>query len=227
MVPRGHCTWIVKHQTTWAEDPGSLVLMSKTQEVCSLQNGFNNKNRMWGRMCDVIFNHRERGARAAETVPCQGTPREGHIALRLVWGWTGDLLGWLEENRGGRGGHLFSLGGAPRQAFTVQFTHRPRWGDSGHQREQDGEGYGDIYRSLLRVSCSPGWPSTGYSQGWPCTPALSASVSQVRDGSCVPPNLVSVVLEWNSGFMQLGEFCPLSGRASSVIFFFPFGLVLL
>lgn len=56
----------------------------------------------------MIFNHWERGARgkrqgAAETVPCQGTPREGHIALRLVWGWTGDLLGWLEENRGGPG----------------------------------------------------------------------------------------------------------------------------
>lgn len=24
LVPAGHCTWIVKHQTTWAEDPGSL-----------------------------------------------------------------------------------------------------------------------------------------------------------------------------------------------------------
>lgn len=61
LVPRGHCIWIVKHQTTWAEDPGSLVLMSKTQEVCSLQNKFNNKNRFGGRMCDAIFNHqRER-----------------------------------------------------------------------------------------------------------------------------------------------------------------------
>lgn len=49
---------------------------------------------------------------------------------------------------------------------------------------------------------------------------LFLPASQARDGSCVPPNLVSVVLEWNSGFMQLGEFCPLSGRASPVIFFF-------
>lgn len=56
---------------------------------------------------------------------------------------------------------------------------------------------------------------------------LFLPVSQARDGSCVPLNLVSVVLEWNSGFMQLGELCPLSGRASPVIFFFPFGLVLL
>lgn len=49
---------------------------------------------------------------------------------------------------------------------------------------------------------------------------LFLPVSQARDGSCVPLNLVSVVLEWNSGFMQLGELCPLSGRASPVIFFF-------
>lgn len=48
LVPRGHCTWIVKHQTTWAEDQGSQVLMSKTHEVYSLQNGFNNKNRIVG-----------------------------------------------------------------------------------------------------------------------------------------------------------------------------------
>lgn len=59
-------------------------------------------------MCGVIFNHWERGAKdkrqgAAETVPCLRTPREGHIALRLAWGWSGDLLGWLEENRGGPG----------------------------------------------------------------------------------------------------------------------------
>lgn len=61
--------------------------MSKTHEVCSLQNEFNNKNRIGGRMFDAIINHRGerevRGSRqgAAETVPCQGTPRGGHIAL--------------------------------------------------------------------------------------------------------------------------------------------------
>lgn len=34
--------------------------MSKTHEVCSLQKGFNNKNRIGGRMCDAIFNHRRK-----------------------------------------------------------------------------------------------------------------------------------------------------------------------
>lgn len=122
LVPRGHCTWIVKHQTAWAEDPGSLVLMSKTHEVCSLQNEFNSKNRIGGRMRDAIINH-QRGARsarqvAAETVPCQGTPRGGHIAL----GWCGAGQGTCWDGlrtEAGRGGHLFSLGGGPRPYSTV------------------------------------------------------------------------------------------------------------
>lgn len=50
---RRHCTWIVKHQSTWA-DPGSQVLMSKTHEVCRLQNRFNNKNRMGGGAMGVL-----------------------------------------------------------------------------------------------------------------------------------------------------------------------------
>lgn len=82
-----------------------------------------------------------------------------------------------------------------------------------------GGGHKDYLQILFeRVSCSPGWPSTAYSQGWPCTPALSACFPS--EGWQLCANLVSVVLEWNSGFMHLGEFCPLSGRASPVIFFF-------
>lgn len=55
--------------------------MSKTHEVCSLQNGFNNTNRIGGRMCDAIFNHRESGARGERqgaedsTVPRDPTGR--------------------------------------------------------------------------------------------------------------------------------------------------------
>lgn len=75
------------------------------------------------RVCDAIFNHRreEVGAgdgRTAETVPCQGTPRGGHIALRLLWGWTGGLLGWLGRGTEADRGHL-SLGGAAGPYSTV------------------------------------------------------------------------------------------------------------
>lgn len=147
----------------------SLALMNKTHEVCSFQNGFSNKNRTGMRVCDAIFNHRreEVGAgdgRTAETVPCQGTPRGGHIALRLLWGWTGDLLGWL--GRGQRRTEDTSALEVPL-VLTVQFTRRPQWGDSGRWREQDG-GTGWESQILFtdfffeRVSCSPGWPPTGY-----------------------------------------------------------------
>lgn len=101
----------------------SLALMNKTHEVCSFQNGFSNKNRTGVRVCDAIFNHRreEVGAgdgRTPETVPCQGTPRGGHIALRLLWGWTGDLLEWLWGATKTDRGHL-SLGGAAGPYSTV------------------------------------------------------------------------------------------------------------
>lgn len=83
-----------------------------------------------------------------------------------------------------------------------------------------GGGHKDIYRFSLREShvAQAGLQLHTAKDGLALLFFLL--VSQVRDGSRVPPDLVSVVLEWNSGFMQLGEFCPLSGRASPVIFFF-------
>lgn len=50
--------------------------------------------------------------------------------------------------------------------LTVQFTRRPRWGDRGRRRDQDGVQGGShtvMYRfSFERVSCNPGQPPTGY-----------------------------------------------------------------
>lgn len=78
----------------------------------------------------------------------------------------------------------------------------------------------DIYRfSFEKVSCSPGWPQLVTAKDDPA-PLLSASASQVRGSSYGLPHLLSVVAECNSGLMQLGELCLLSGRASPGSLFF-------
>jgi hypothetical protein len=177
-------------------------------------------------MCDAIFNHRrvELGVRdkGLQTVPCQGTPRGGHIALRLMWGWTGDLLGWLEENRSGPERAPLQPWRSPQ---ALQYSSHTVHGGAivavGENRMGTRWGVTKIFTdSLLRGShvAQAGLQLVTAKDDLACL--LSASTSQVRDGSCVPPHLVSAVLGWNSGLTQLGELCPLSGRASPGSFIF-------
>lgn len=91
--------------------------------------------------------------------------------------------------------------------LTVQFTRRPRWGDRGRRRDQDGVQGGShtvMYRfSLERVSCNPGQPPTG------CIDKDDLELLTVG---------TSRVLGWNPGLPLLGEFCPRSSSASPGIF---------
>lgn len=121
----------------------------------------------------------------------------------------------------GRRGHLFSLGGAPRPYSTVHTPSTVGQVAVGENRMGTRWGVTKIFTvSLLRGShvAQAGLQLvTATKDDLAC---LSASTSQVRDGSCVPPHLVSVVLGWNSGLTQLGELCPLSGRPSPGSFIF-------
>lgn len=98
--------------------------------------------------------------------------------------------------------------------LTVQFTRRPRWGDRGRRRDQDGVQGGShtvMYRfSLERVSCNPGQPPTG------CIDKDDLELLTV---------CTSRVLGWNPGLPLLGELCP--GAVAPALGFFSSFLSLL
>lgn len=105
-----------------------------------------------------------------------------YIALRLLWGWTGDWLG-VGEQRRTRDTSVLEV----PLILTVQITRRPRWGDSGRWTEQDGESQ-NIYRFFFeRVSCSPGWLTTGNAGRYDLELLLSPSPKRWSD-RCLTPS---------------------------------------